>query len=351
MNQAKSSAAAVSKRAAQAFPAAGEGRPKFSVVIPVYNALSSIRDCLESLAAAMQVFPNTELIVVDNGSTDGTYEWLVSHWGDRARVLKVPDVTISTLRNYGARLAKGEYLCFIDSDCVVTPNYFVSAAEVLDTKGVSVTGSRHVLPGNACWIERAWYRLHAEANDGIVSYLPSGNLIVRRDAFFQTGGFNESLITGEDVDLCRRLTGEGTQVYQAHAVAAIHLGNPKSVRGFFRREVWHGIGMFQEASSARVSKMLLLTLTHLVLTLTAFPLAVLGPGSLATRLGVFFACVLFAPALAVAYRWSKQRAISNPLQSFFLYAVYLTARSISLLRLIAAKLRGIHRPQKLWYRA
>lgn len=324
---------------------------KFSVVIPVYNGLSYLPDCLRALMVAAERFPRIEVIVVDNGSTDGTYEWLLSNWTDRVRIFQLPKATIAAVRNYGARLAKGEYLCFIDSDCMVSADYFLQATDILSQPGISVTGCRYMLPENACWIERVWHGLHASTSDGIVTYLPSGNLIVRREAFFQVGGFEESLITGEDADLCRRLANKGFPVYQAQAVAAVHLGEPKTLWEFFRREVWHGIGMFQEAKSGRASKMLLLTLTHLGLTLTALQLALFGSGPLAPRLAVSFTYLCCAPALAVGYRWFKQRAFWYPLRGFALYAVYLAARNVSLFKLLFAVLRDLHAPQQLWRRA
>src|ERR1700693_5984465 len=112
-----------------------EVKDKFSVVVPVLNSKNHLRPCLDSILAAMERYRNTELIVLDNGSDDGSYEILLNEYGTRARIQQVCGVPVGALRNRGAALAEAEFVVFIDSDCVVVPYYFEQALSVVQVSG------------------------------------------------------------------------------------------------------------------------------------------------------------------------------------------------------------------------
>src|SRR5208282_5458299 len=96
---------------------------KFSVIVPVFNGKQHLRASLDSILAAMERYGNAELIVIDNGSTDGSYEVLLNEYGTRARVLQIRGITVAAMRNRGTALADGEYLSFIDSDILIGTDY------------------------------------------------------------------------------------------------------------------------------------------------------------------------------------------------------------------------------------
>jgi len=168
---------------------------KFSVIIPVFNSQKHLRACLDSVMAAAENYGNAELIALDNGSTDDSYQILQQDYR-QAQICSVPGWTIAALRNRGAELASGEYLSFIDSDCVIPRNYFHEALRLFQSVGAAATGSTCVLPDTANWIERTWHALHVRRKDGYVNYLNSGNLVVKSTAFDQVGGFDASLVPG-----------------------------------------------------------------------------------------------------------------------------------------------------------
>src|SRR5262245_48697814 len=87
----------------------------FSVVIPVHNRRHLLPRALESVWA--QTFTDFEVIVVNDGSTDGTGEWLASH-GERVLAITQPNRGPGAARNLGTREARGEYVAFLDSDDV-----------------------------------------------------------------------------------------------------------------------------------------------------------------------------------------------------------------------------------------
>lgn len=96
---------------------------KISLIVPVYNTKSFLDDCIRSVLA--QTFQDWELILVDDGSTDGSGA-LCEAWAERdarIRVLHQPNGGVSRARNYGIRQARGDYLVFLDSDDRILPAY------------------------------------------------------------------------------------------------------------------------------------------------------------------------------------------------------------------------------------
>jgi len=179
---------------------------------------------------------------------------------------------------------------------VIPGDYFHRAAAVLAAGGADATGSRYALPTDPPprWIERTWHELHWRPGDGYVPYVPAGNFIVSRAAFEAVGGFREALATGEDAELCQRLGAAGYRIYEAQSVVAEHLGNPKTLRAFFRQQVWHGLGQFGTVRRAALDKPVAMTALHGLLTLAGCAGLALGPGPAGAR--VLAAAVLTAAA-------------------------------------------------------
>lgn len=315
-------------------------RPRFSVVVPVFNGIEHLRTCLESVTAAIGRYQNAELIVVDNGSTDGSYELLLANYAATAQIFQVEDVTIGALRNYGARVASGDYLSFIDSDCVIPQDYFERVASVFASVDAAAVGSMCDLPTPAHWIEKTWHMLHAPVKDGYVNYLNSGNFVVKRAVFERIGGFDETLTTGEDAELGVRLGAAGFKIYESQEIKAIHLRNPKTLRQFVSRQVWHGLGMFGSAKIAWFDKPLLLTFAHLLLTAAgAINLFVSWTG-LGWRVVAFAVSLALAPVAAVIYRSIHQRRLQRPLRSILLYWLYLNSRVCALFLIACGRMGG-----------
>lgn len=97
---------------------------KLSVIMPVYNSAEFLNQCIDSLV--LQEYKDYELILVDDGSTDASYEICCEYAGryDNIRVLRQKNSGPSMARNNGIQAASGDYLTFVDSDDWVMPNYF-----------------------------------------------------------------------------------------------------------------------------------------------------------------------------------------------------------------------------------
>ncbi len=310
-------------------------KDRFSVVVPVLNSKSHLRGCLNSILAAMEHHGNAELIVLDNGSDDGSYEILCQEYAGRARVEQIRGVTVSALRNRGAELASGEYIAFIDSDCLIGPDYFQQALPVLRNLA-DATGSEYALDDDGNWIQKTWYALHVPAADGIVNYIVSGNLVIKRQAFFAVGGFDESMVSCEDNDLGLRLNRAGFKVYQAHAIRALHPGGEQNLRVFFRKTAWRSMGMFRMMKHSWTNKPLVITFAHLACCLAAIGNLFGSYASLPIRILISLVLVNLAPAFTVCYYALRVKRLYAPLQSMLLYHLWFLARFYAIAMMVAS---------------
>lgn len=219
-------------------------QPFVSIIVPALNEEKCIGQCLSALNAIEYPEDRREIIVLDNGSTDRTVA-IALELGASVKV--APGVTISTLRNLGVKRAKGDVVAFVDADCVVSPAWLRAALPHLENLQVGAVGSRYQHPQNPHWIERAWYSQIRDLNYyGPVRWLSGGNIVMSKSCFEKVGGFDEGLRTNEDVDLCDRIRRTGFQIISDPKVKVVHLGNPKTLLGFFRREIWYSKDVFRK---------------------------------------------------------------------------------------------------------
>jgi len=116
-------------------------QPKVSVIVPVLNTKPYLRQCLDSLTT--QTLKSIEIICVDNGSTDGSYEFLVNYTKTHSNmsVMKHVEGRQGGARNAGIEIAKGEYIGFVDSDDFVSPDMFQKMYELAEADKAQVVVS------------------------------------------------------------------------------------------------------------------------------------------------------------------------------------------------------------------
>ena len=184
--------------------------PEVSVVIPAYNAEPTLSETLASVCA--QTFSDIEVIVIDDGSTDGTAA-LVRGWQDpRVRVVSVPQGGVARARNTGIELSTGAFVAFIDADDMWLPaklerqleairapgdhGMCVTAAIRVDARGAELAPIPVVQTDDYC---------KALLLDSMVAGCLSSGL-VRRSAIERSGAFNPALSQCADWDLWLRLS-------------------------------------------------------------------------------------------------------------------------------------------------
>jgi GT2 family glycosyltransferase len=181
-----------------------------------------------------------ELIVADNGSTDGSAE-VAARAG--ATVLTLPGLRVGALRNRGADAAHGQILAFVDADHEIDPAWITCAVAALQDETVAAAGTLCEPPSPGTWVQRGYDQLRRRV-PGVrrVEWLGSGNVAIRREVFRAAGGFDETLSTCEDVDLCRRIRQQGWAVVSDSRMRSVHHGDPSTLAALFWGELWRARG-------------------------------------------------------------------------------------------------------------
>lgn len=185
-----------------------EGRPRLiTAIMPTLNGADTIEEQLRALAAQTYRGP-WELVVADNGSTDGTLD-LVREWAQRlpeVRIIDVPERKgISYSCNFAARHAKGDFIVYTHQDDVADPQYLEKMAEAAEQ--YKVVGGRL----DESWINdplvQSWRPTRPEGLDTALRFLPwavGANVGIWTDVLDELGGWSEGFPYAGDIDLCWR---------------------------------------------------------------------------------------------------------------------------------------------------
>src|SRR5438270_10377922 len=231
----------------QAGPSASVAQPapapvvRISIIIPALNEEKMIGRCLESLTRLAFARERFEVLIVDNGSRDKTLA-IAEPFKDRLnlKILQQAGVRISALRNLGARATTGDIVAFLDADCLAPADWLDRILALAPADGAGVLGAHYLLPQDSSWVGRTWHRYQEASKSGEVSHVPAGDLIMRREDFLKLDGFDESIQTNEDYELCDRARKAGMHVRAFPQIGVVHLGTAQSLRMFFRKQAWHG---------------------------------------------------------------------------------------------------------------
>jgi len=214
-----------------------------SFVVPAYNEAVLIRSCLAAITAEVsRTGCRAEIIVVNNGSTDGTRRIALSTPG--VKVIDEPQRGLVQARRVGCLAAEGEYIANIDADTVLAEGWLQTAlaefAHAPDLVALSGPYIHYDLPTPARLVAAGFYRgvyivhLLSRVVAGTGSVMQGGNFIVSRSALERAGGFNPDFrFYGEDAELARRLAKVG-KVKFTFALQAFSSGRRLAGEGLFR---------------------------------------------------------------------------------------------------------------------
>jgi len=319
-------------------PAVRLDKPSVSFIIPVFNDAMNIGRCVRSIQGLGCPKEQYEIIVLDNGSTDETPDRL-NQLGVSFEVIE--HVHVSFLRNRGAQVAQGHFLAFVDSDVELSPDWMIKGVAEFHNPNTVAAGCFPGIPEDATWVQQAW-DIHQRGCQSLtpapISWLPSMNLMVRRDAFLAVGGFNEQLETAEDVDLCYRLSEKG-MIVNNPMMRAVHWGEARTLPIFWKKEVWRGIGNVKGLVSHGFRLDELPSLGYPMYTFV-MGLAVLAGGVVdwwngQVLWGMVALSLLILPGLVLAGNSARKSGQSHYFLSLFvLYVTYGLARAFSLIKAI-----------------
>lgn len=219
---------------------------KFTIIIPTRNRKDFLKRCLA--AALSQDYSDYEVIVIDNGSSDGTDEMIRDAFPKVRYFLqdKVPGPAAT--RNLGIRKALGEIIAFTDDDCIVPPNWLQLQLKYYDDQQIAaVGGSQNSHQPN--FYDKLQMAHYADELQGLQRVervsgwegLITANMSVRREIFDRVGLFDESFITGADPEFIGRVSRAGYAFIRDPDIPVEHY-KVYTLRSFLKMRFQRGCG-------------------------------------------------------------------------------------------------------------
>ena len=212
-----------------------------SVVICAYNAAETLDECLRHTCALD--YPDLEIIVVDDGSTDGTADVARRH--PRARLLQIDHAGLSVARNEGFRAARGDVVAYIDSDAYPSPEWPYYLVLGLDRRTVGGVGGPNVPPlddplGAQVVARSPGGPVHVLLADDRAEHVPGCNMAFWRHVLEEAGGFDPVYTAaGDDVDLCWKVLDRRWEIAFHPAALVWHHRRP-GLRRYLRQQRGYG---------------------------------------------------------------------------------------------------------------
>jgi O-antigen biosynthesis protein len=235
----KPALAAVRKALAEVpFPA--QSWPRVSVVVCTYNGSQTIRGCLDGLARLD--YPDFEVIVVDDGSTDGTAD-IVSECD--VRLIRTKNCGLSSARNTGMHASTGEIVAYIDDDAYPDPHWLTYLAATFGTTTHAGVGGPNIPPPDdgsiaECVANAPGGPVHVLLSDREAEHIPGCNMAFRKACLEAIGGFDAQFrVAGDDVDVCWRLREAGWTL-GFHPAAMVWHHRRNSVRTYWKQQRGYG---------------------------------------------------------------------------------------------------------------
>ncbi len=290
-----------------------------SIVIPAFNSAATVTRCLESLERQTTPRDEYEIILVDDGSTDGTSD-LARREG--VRVIRQENAGPAAARNRGVEAAQGELILFTDADCEAPPDWVECFRQVFSDP--SVAGAKGTIRTRQRSLVARFAQLEYEdkydrlAHRAHIDFIDTGSAAYRRGIFVGNGGFdtNFSTASGEDVDLSYRLAQRGyclvfapqAWVYHPHPTTVRTYARRKYRVGYWRVRMYknHPAKMIDDSHTPQSLKLEMLLATGAV---GVFAPGILYPPAFAAA-GVLALFFLLTTLPFVVKAWRKDRAVA-----------------------------------------
>ncbi len=225
--------------------------PKVSVMVASYNGERTLELCLNSLQALN--YPDYEVILVDDGSTDRTPE-IGRRFPNVRYIRHEKNMGLSSARNTGINAAEGEVIAFTDSDCRADEDWLYYLISDLMNSEFTGIGGHNLLPPEDSWVAAAvmvspWWPAHVMITDRLAEHIPGCNMAFYKWALEEIGGFDPIFRkAGDDVDACWRMQQNGYKLGFSPAGFVWHYRRA-TVRDYVKQQ--HGYGEAEALLSRR----------------------------------------------------------------------------------------------------
>lgn len=219
-----------------------------SVIVPTFNRSIQLKKCIDSLMTQSYNKNKFEIIIINDGSTDNTINFLES-------IKTIPNISIinqdnkgpASARNQGLKKSKGDYIAFIDDDCIASRDWLLELTSSLpqDPKIAGIGGKIHGLSNTIIdkFIENDIYLFKHQINRTNTDYIVTANSLFKKEALMRINGFNENFMIagGEDNYLSYQLIKKGYTIIKTEK-AIIYHHHPNSIISFYKTSYKYGIG-------------------------------------------------------------------------------------------------------------
>jgi GT2 family glycosyltransferase len=215
--------------------------PKVSVVVCCYNGESTLEDCLGGLERLE--YPNFEVIVVDDGSTDTTAAITQQH--QQFQLIQTDNQGLSAARNVGLAAATGDVVAYLDADAWPDPHWLHYLVATFETTDHACVGGPNLPPSGDgdladCVAHAPGGPDHVLLSDHEAEHVPGCNMAFRTTALREVGGFDARFrVAGDDVDICWRIRERGGTIGFSPAAVVWH-HRRDSLRAYWKQQVGYG---------------------------------------------------------------------------------------------------------------
>ncbi len=307
--------------------------PLVSIIIPAYNSEKTMGKCLDSLLKLD--YPDYEIIIIDDGSTDSTPEILKQY--PKVKTITTQNSGPSKARNTGIWEARGDFIAFTDADCIVDHNWIKELFKGFKSDRVAGVGGDQKSPEDECEFGRdvqgfmkaiGFVSDYLKTGDApeTVKHNPSCNVMYRKEVLKEAGLFDEQLWPGEDVDLDFKIRRMGYSLYYNPNAIVYHY-RPKTRASFARmmkRYGWAQGYLVNKYGPFRVLHIIPIFLLGLILTLVVLS----ARGKILQLLGFIILVILYPPTMF----YIKTKDIGKSLKYYLFFFVLMWNWNLGFLR-------------------
>lgn len=225
--------------------------PRISVIIPVRNGAATLETCLRALFRS--TFRDFEVVVVDDHSTDESAT-IASRFA-KTMYYRSDNEGANGARNFGAKVARGAILVFLDADVVVRRDTLQTIYELLEEQTldavVGVYTTRHRHESLVSQYKNLWIRYSYLKSSPSIDWLFGAISAIKREAFEALGGFDPSLLASygnDDIEFGKRLAFHNLRIHLSLDVEVEHL-KQYTLRSFIKNEFFRSLGFAQLATT------------------------------------------------------------------------------------------------------